>query len=350
MRNRHRANFRGWFCLILLSFLLAACAPSRLEWQERESFLMDTVIRIRVLDEFSSTVLDDIFTRLQEINDRFNRHSEDSDIAQVNRMAGVSSVKVSDETYRLLSRAIDYYHLTNGAFNPAIGALSDLWRISGAGEERMEIPSDSEVKEALKYCDPSFIELKDGAVFLSSPRVVLDLGAMVKGYATDEVVEILERHQVMAAILDLGGNVYVYGEKPGSDTWRIGIANPFTEEHHEAFILQGRDISCVTSGDYERYFVYQGEKYHHIFEGKTGYPVRGELASVSIFSRKSEQADVLSTACFVLGEKASLELLKNWDAEAVFITKSKEIHANEAMFEKIEQESLEEGFSLKRVE
>lgn len=311
---------------------------------------MDTVVRIRVLHESSSPVLNEIFARLQEINDRFNRHSEDSDIARVNRSAGKSSVRVADETYQLLSRAVKYYHLTNGAFNPVLGALADLWNISGAGEKRAEIPSDSDIHKVLKHCSPDFLQFKEGSVFLTSPEAVLDLGAVVKGYATDQVVQILKHHGARAAILDLGGNVYVYGEKPGGGNWRIGIADPFTEEHREALIIGGSDISCVTSGDYERFFIFEGKKYHHIFDEKTGYPVRGELASVTIISGNSEEADVLSTACFVLGENACLDLLKNWDAKAIFITKNREVRANTAILEQIEKESLEKGFSLQRVE
>lgn len=348
MNDKRKMYRRGFFCLIVTTVLLfASCGEQPADWQQREAFLMDTIVRVRVQGD--SSVLDDIFLRLQEIDTRFNRHSENSDISKINRMAGVSSVEVSEEVYHLLSRAIDYYQQTGGAFNPAIGALCDLWKIEGSGTEREIIPTEQEIRQVLKGCDPSSIELRNGTVFVPS-KVVLDLGGLVKGYAADQIVKILEKNKVSAAIIDLGGNIYVYGEKPDRSTWKIGIANPFTEEHHEAFVLNTETLSCVTSGDYERYFIYRGERYHHIFDVKTGYPVQNNLTSVSILSKNSEQADVLSTACFVLGEKEALKLLKNWDVGAIFITKSKEIHAMGDIFEKVESESVGDDFLLKRVE
>lgn len=334
--------------MVLMMLFLVSCDDRSTDWKQREAFLMDTMIRVRVFGDES--VLDDVFLRLKEIDVQFNRHSENSDISRINRKAGVSSVEVSEEVYRLLSRAMEYYRWTDGAFNPAIGALSDLWKIEGSGTERTTIPSEQDIRRVLERCDPSSVELKDGTVFIHTHGVVLDLGGMVKGYAADQIVEILKQRKVSAAVIDLGGNIYVYGKKPDGFEWKIGIADPFTEEHHEAFILNTHALSCVTSGDYERYFTYQGERYHHIFDTKTGYPVRNGLASVSVLSKNSEQADVLSTACFVLGEKKALELLKQFKVEAVFITKSKEIHAMGDIFEKIEEGSVKDDFSLKRVE
>ncbi len=347
MNDKQRMCRRGFFCFLLLLFLVS-CNGRSTDWQQREAFLMDTMVRVRVLA--NESVLDDVFLRLQEIDAQFNRHSENSDISKINQKAGVSSVEVSEEVYRLLSRAMDYCRQTNGAFNPAIGVLSDLWRIEGSGTERTAIPSEQEIQQALEYCDPSSVELKDGTVFIHTNGVVLDLGGIVKGYAADQIVEILKQRKVSAAVIDLGGNIYVYGEKPDGSAWKIGIADPFTEEHREAFVLNTQAFSCVTSGDYERYFTYRGEKYHHIFDTKTGYPARNGLVSVSVLSKNSEQADVLSTACFVLGEKEALELLKPLKVEAVFITETKEIHAMGDIFEKIEKESVKDDFSLKRVE
>jgi len=164
-------------------------------------------------------------------------------------------------------------------------------------------------------------------VFLKKPGMALDLGAIAKGYAADEIEKILLNHKVKAAVIDLGGNVFVFGSKKDKSSWRIGIQNPESERGEYLGIVSGGQMTVVTSGVYERYFIENGKRYHHIMSTQTGFPVDNDLISVSIVSKSSIDADALSTVLFVLGIEKGMEFLKQFpDTYAIFIDKDHNVY------------------------
>lgn len=146
-------------------------------------------------------------------------------------------------------------------------------------------------------------------VRFKKPGVALDLGAIAKGYAADELVRILNAHKVRRASISLGGNVYVYGKKPGGELWNVGIRDPAAPEEN-AFLLKTKNATVVTSGGYERFFEEDGKIYGHIINPATGFPAESGLVSVTIVSQKSMTADALSTSLFVLGMEGAVRLQK----------------------------------------
>lgn len=165
----------------------------------------------------------------------------------------------------------------------------------------------------------------------------LDLGGIAKGYAADVAASIIKEHGNQAAIINLGGNVYAYGEKANGDSFKIGVQNPFSPRGAYLGILSVKDQTVVTSGTYERFFEQDGTVYHHILDPKTGYPVENNLESVTIVTESSMSADALSTMTFVLGLEKGLNLVESLDdVEALFITKDHQLYASSGFLNNFE--------------
>lgn len=278
-------------------------------------FAMDTVCSVNAYEDGTQELYDKIGALLAEMETTFSATRSDSEVSKLNRMMegqskerffayaqndtgsglndkGSGTTKGSgaggkvDHLSRVLSVSKSVYDLTGGALDVTLDPLIKLWDING---ENPKVPSQAQIDQALSQNGFNF-------------------GAVVKGYATDRIVEILEANNVKRAVIDLGGNVYVYGEKPDHSLWTVGIKNPENPTGDPIAKIQTESASVVTSGNYERYFEADGKRYHHILDPKTGWPVDNGLASVSIISKSSFACDILSTTLFVLGEEKSLEL------------------------------------------
>ena len=331
------------FVLIFIMILWAftGCAENKPKGPiSRTEFLMDTVIMLKIYDNSDEKILDEAMDRLIEIDNRMSVDIDTSDVSLVNKHAGIKPVKVSDDVYYVIKQAKEFAQLSNGAYEPTIGPLVELWNIKGTGRrERDSIPTEEQIREKMALVDYSDLELmEDNFVYLNKKGMKLDLGGIAKGYAADEVKRIFKEHGVGNAIIDLGGNIYVLGERENGEPWKIGVQDPFQVTGNYIGILNAKDSSIVTSGNYERYFEYKGKRYHHIIDAKTGYPSDNEVSGVSIISDKSIEGDALSTALFVLGVEEGTKLMdKLEDIDAIFITKDQKA---------IIQEKLKDRFAL----
>jgi thiamine biosynthesis lipoprotein len=245
---------------------------------------------------------------------------------------------VNAETIAVMERALYYAEQSDGAFDPTVGPLVKLW---GIGTETPRLPSQDEIAQALSlvnWRDVS-IEPESGTLFLKRPGMALDLGAIAKGYAADEVARILAKAGIPGAIIDLGGNIFAYGLKNPNEPaapWRIGVQNPLDTRGAYLGILELQNKSVVTSGVYERYADIDGILYHHILSTCDGYPVQNGLLSVTIIANSSIESDALSTTVFVLGYEQGRALVERMDGvEALFVFEDKTIRATsgaQAMF------------------
>ena len=295
-----------------------------------EQFLLGTYVRIRVYDEGKEAALKPAFDRVKELGDKITINQKGSEIDEVNEQAGIKPVKVSDDVYTLVKRAYEYSQDSQGGFDMAIGAITQLWRI---GFDDARKPSQEEIDQALKLVDYHKIELNDQekTVYLKEKGMIIDLGAIAKGYITDEVVKVLKKQGVTTAIVDLGGNVYVLGHSPRGENqdWTVGIQDPNMARGSVLGSIKERNKTLVTSGIYERYLEVDGKKYHHLFDPKTGYPFDNDIASVTIITDKSIDGDGLSTAVFSMGVKKGLEYVEselNNGTEAIFVTKDDKVY------------------------
>ncbi len=292
----------------------------------RTDFVLGTVCTIRLIDGGNANTLSEAFARLRSIEDHMSANKDGTEIAQINANAGKEPVKVSEDTFYVITKALEYARLTNGAFDPSVGPLVRLWNIGNGGEK---VPPEREIlaAKALVGWQQVVMDAATRKVFLKKPGMRLDLGAIAKGYAADEVAKILIAHKVKAAVVDLGGNVLVFGSKKDKSPWRVGIQNPESARGEYLGIATGAQMTVVTSGVYERYFIQDGKRYHHILSTETGWPVDNGLVSVSIISKSSIDADALSTSLFILGIEKGMALLKNFpDTYAVFIDKDKKVY------------------------
>ena len=310
---------RVFTLFIVLSML---CGCSSLKNSSQDFFAMDTFMNIWVWSSSKSdadTILSNAQKKVNELSNRLSRQISSSSIAKLNSANG-EPVTLDDDAYNALKQAVELAKFTNGAFDPTTAVLSDLW---GIGTDSPTVPSDEQITEALTHVGyENIVFLEDNQVkLLNGAQVVL--GAIGKGYATDLVTK-----DISTPILaSLGGNIGAYGENPNSDNglWSIGLADPDNNSSYIASI-KIKDLSIVTSGDYERYFEQDGVRYHHIFDPKTGYPAQNELRAVTVIDRNSTRADALTTALLVMGLDEGIKFCKDNDINAVFITKEHKIY------------------------
>ena len=300
--------------------------------EPRTQTAMDTLCTVNAFEDGTKKLYDEIFERLAQIEKEFSATLPDSEISQINSMAGISAVQTNEEVLNVMDFALKTAWISDGAFTPAAGPLVDLW---GINTDHQRIPSQAEINKALELVDFGCVGLSRDSVFLRKAGMKVNLGGIVKGFAADEVCKILKKHNVKKAVVDLGGNIYVYGKKSDGSKWTVGIKNPDSPSSAPLLRLCINENSVVTSGSYERFFEADGKKYHHIFNPATGFPADSGIVSATVISPSSIAADALSTATFVLGVEKSFKLLDKFkkefgtDISFVFICKYGSVFASE---------------------
>ncbi|UJF15754.1 FAD:protein FMN transferase [Jeotgalibaca sp. MA1X17-3] len=340
--QKKKLSLVGVLTLILIFF--SACGSNdsnqtllQQPYEDTE-FLMGTYVTLRIYDEEKEAVLEKGFNRVKDLADRLSGETQESEITAVNKAAGENSVVLSEDIYDLVKYAADYTAESKGEFDYAIGPITDLWRI---GFDDARKPEQVEIDEALKLVDYKSVELndKEHSVFLKKEGMMLDLGAIAKGYMADEIHELFEEEGVTTAIIDLGGNVFVMGGSPSRDGefWNVGVQDPLGNRGESIGSTKQTNQSIVTSGIYERYLEVDGKLYHHLMDPDVGYPFENEIAGISIISEKSVDGDALSTLVFGLGLEAGLEYVNQRDGvEAVFISKDKDIYLSDGLKDNFE--------------
>ncbi len=305
---------------------------------------MNTFMTLKTYGKNAAEANLKVKARICELESYFSTTLAESDVFKINNSNGDYEF-LHDETARFALYALEMAKKTGGALNPAIYPIVKAWGFT-TGEYK--IPSESEILSILPYTDFSKIQIEEMAnpenAEKSAKKIILhrqdgmmiDFGAVAKGFAGDEAVKILKSYGIDSAILDLGGNIVALGAKLDGTEWNVGIKNPWGGENPVAGI-KIKNQCVVTSGGYERFFVgSDGKKYIHIFDGKTGFPVENELESVSVVSESGAYADSLSTALFVMGTEKAIDFWKsNRDFDMILITKDKRILYTKSLDEKI---------------
>ena len=295
--------------IIIFSICFASCERTA---DPRTEALMGTVCTVNAYEDGTKSLYDELFARLHEIDETFSVTIDSSEISAINKAAGERSVSVSSDTAYVVRSALAFAELTGGAFDPTVGPLVKIW---GINTDHARVPAQSEIDAVLPLINWRDVSVADdNTVMLKRRGMALDLGGIVKGYAADELTKILKARKVRRAIVDLGGNIFVYGKKKDGSPWRVGIKDPKDPEGVPAIVLNVANSTIVTSGVYERFFTENGVRYHHILDVKTGYPAASGLLSSTIVCESSMAADALSTSVFVLGKKSGMELLRRMQA------------------------------------
>jgi len=285
----------------------------------RSEIMLGTVCRVTIYDKPQEEAFKAAFQRISEIEAKMSLKKEASEINKINAKAGLDFVEVSSDTFKVIAKALEIASLSTGAFDPTVGPLVGAWDIGGDNPRR---PSESEIDSLLPLINYKDVELdfSNNSVKLAKEGMILDLGGIAKGFAADEVAKTLREYNVEKAIINLGGNILVMGNKIDQSPWKIGVQNPDAERGGHVIVLDLEDQTLVTSGPYERFFILDGVVYHHILDPETGYPVITDLTSASIVTTESMTADALSTAIYVLGLQKGLDLIESLSGvEAIFI-------------------------------
>lgn len=284
---------------VCLMVMLSGCSTTKEESVSATGFYFDTVIQIQITHREAEELKNQVFQLCQELELIFDKTVPDSELYRLNHRQ-VQQVEVSDSLAKVISIGLEYSEKTQGAFDITICPVTDLWDFQS---EDPKIPSEEEVRQALDKVDYKKVHINGNTVSFDSPDIQLDLGALAKGYAADEVKEYLVSQGVASGYLNFGGNVQTIGCRTDGYKWNIGIQKPFSDRGTVLDIVEVQDQSVVSAGVYERYFEYEGKLYFHIIDPKTGYPVKTDLDQMTVICSESVIGDVLSTCCILLGEE-----------------------------------------------
>ncbi|MGN1457350.1 MAG: FAD:protein FMN transferase [Acutalibacteraceae bacterium] len=288
-------------------------------------FALGTVNTLTVFDKDSKQALQKAKKRVSELNNMFSVFASQSEVSVINNYAGKKSVKVSGETFHLIEKSVEYSILTDGYFDITISPVSMLWK---KALKTKTIPSESQIQRAAGYINYRDIltDSCSNSVMLKKQGQQIDLGAIAKGYAADEIRRIFTENNIFDAVINLGGTVINMGQSR-----KVGIQNPFLKTGTPFAYITVQDKAVVSSGLYEQSFTKDGKIYHHIISPKTAYPSDSELMGVTLVGDNAEKLDALSTAVFIMGTEKALNLINKLNIDAVFITKEKKVFATNGL-------------------
>ncbi len=292
---------------------------------ERESFGLGTIIRLTVYGSDKAKLdaaIDDSMREIVRLENLLSVNIPSSDISKINEAAGKNAVSINIETGELIKKAVQWAEASDGAFDPTIGTIVKLW---GIGTKTEHVPGHKEIINARKGVNYRFVGIKtlNGECLVSvAAGQSIDLGAIAKGWIADKIALILKERGISCALIDLGGNIVVVGKSPKGELWKLGLQDPVKPRGEYFAVIDAEDISVVTSGPYERFFIKDGVRYHHIFDPATGSPSQSDLSSVTVVNKNSADADALCTMFFVLGfDKSAAFLRKHKDIQAVLVVR-----------------------------
>ena len=299
----------------------------------RNTITMGTAASFTVYGSNGSENIDGMLKLIDSLDkDVLSWRSADSEIYRVNTTYKPDEdITVSSEFAGVLKQTLDISRAHDDLLDITIRPLADVW---GIEDGRTEIPSQADIDSALRLVDVSKVSVDGDTLRISEPGMMLDLGAVGKGYGCDMAAEYLKGTDAAGACVALGGSIVVYGSKPDGTAWKVGVKDPRAGEGTTMGVISfgdGETAFVSTSGDYERYVEVDGVRYHHILDPRTGSPAHSDVAAVTIVTKDGFLSDALSTACFVLGQEEGQKLLEKYDAEGLFIDHEGTITMTEGM-------------------
>lgn len=320
--------------LLVLSFLLCGCSEKASEpvgindtaKETKNIFAMNTYITLTAYGETAETALDESESRIREIDSLLSVTDESSELYAINHSKG-TAVTLSTDTENVLSFALEMAKKTNGALEPTIYPVLTAW---GFTTESYQIPAQEKIDQLMQSVDFQKVQIENHTLALPE-GMQLDLGAVAKGYAGDEIANILKNSGVTSAIVNLGGNVQTIGTRPDGSMWRVGLKAPDADSH--IGILEVSDCAVITSGSYQKYFTGEdGKQYHHIIDPATGRPAESGLVSVTVIGKEGKLCDALSTALFVMGLEDAISYWRQYgNFEMILLTDKDEIYITEGL-------------------
>lgn len=325
MRMRRSLLF---FVIVLI---ICGCKGRSPSVYKRSQMLMGTIVEITAIsadEDKANLAITAGFKEIKRLEEMMSTYIEESEVSKANKGSGIEWVKIDPELVDVIKTSLKVSELTGGGFNISIGPAIKLWK---AGEEN-HIPSEDELEKIKSIIDFKEISLDEGKgmLFLKKAGMKIDLGGIAKGYAADRAEKIIKDAGINDGIIAVAGDLKVFGKRPDKKPWKIGIRHPRKEGVILAEVeLENEAIS--TSGDYERFFIKDGVRYHHILDPITLQPAK-ECQSVTIITRYGITADALATGVFVMGVEKGMELIENLpDVEGAIVDKEGKVHLSSGL-------------------
>jgi thiamine biosynthesis lipoprotein len=291
-------------------FMIYGCQGGDERLFKETKIVMGTVVEITVAHRSEATAraaMIEAMGELQRVDDLMSHYKPGSMVSEINREGASRKIQVEEGVFQLLREALSISRASQGAFDATILPVSELWGFNNGGM----VPQPDMIANKLNLVGYDGIDLDESKLTVGLKRIGmgLDLGAIAKGWAVDRAVEKIMSRGIENAIIDAGGDLRIIGGRPGKGFWRIGVQHP-RESGALLVAFDLRDTAIVTSGDYERFFVADGVRYHHILDPATGQPARG-CQSVTVLAATAAEADACATAAFVLGPEKGLAFLRS---------------------------------------
>lgn len=263
--------------------------------------------------------------RLVQINQRMSTYDPESELSRFNRLNNNDWFSVSPETAKVVATALEIAERTSGAFDPTVGPVVNLWGF-GPDKSRMVLPEEEEIATALARVGYENVSVRSNppALKKSNPEIYLDLSGIAKGYASDEISELLEKLGYADSMVEIGGEVRTRGAKADGLPWRIGVERPDAAGRQVYAAVNLDNAGMATSGDYRNFFEHEGIRYSHTIDPFTGRPVQHSLAAVSIISTNCMDADALATAVLVMGDEKGYDWCVKEGVSAMFLVREGE--------------------------
>ncbi|MGB9614148.1 MAG: FAD:protein FMN transferase [Fervidobacterium sp.] len=291
--------------LVLSAIYLIFISGKTGQYKDYEDYIFGTYVRIKIASKVNtSTISKAVFKEMKRLESKYDAYSQDSVLYKINHSQ--DWVDVDDETLSLIDLALKLANQTEGAFDPGLGRVVDLWGFSQFTQKSatgsFRVPTVSEISEAAALSGYKKISIDYIKKRIKTNGAWIDLGGMLKGYALKRAYQIAKEYDPNChGFIETGGQIMILGPKYNKTNWVIGIRNPRGQPGENIKLVYMKSGSIATSGDYERYFIVDGVRYHHIIDPKTGYPSKGAV-SATIISEDPVVADAFSTAAFVLGK------------------------------------------------
>jgi thiamine biosynthesis lipoprotein len=313
-------KYLPWFTLTAL--LCSAQSPALAAWQQQQRDMMGTRVSVELWhddDEVAATCSARVFSEMDRIDALMSTYRDDSEVSRINHNASIEAVRVSDELLYLLRRSIHFSEVSAGAFDITYASIGYAYDY-----RKQQRPSDQVVAQKLPAIDYRHIELREGKVRFNNSAVRIDLGGIAKGYAVDRAIDILQQCGIGMAMVSAGGDSRIIGDRDGRP-WVIGIRHP-RDPQGIALRLPISDSAISTSGDYERFYVENGERVHHIINPSTGRSAGGSW-SATVTGPDAMTTDALSTTIFILGAVEGLALVESLEGiDAIIIDGNGKVH------------------------
>ena len=308
----------------LLNPVLAEQADHKDHVMTRVRSLMGTEVVVKLHSQNqgeADSAFRAVFDEFERLEGMMSSYIPTSGVSKINRMASAVAVETDRELFELLEKSIYFSVLTEGAFDITFSSVGMLWDF-----RKGIVPSPEAIQEIISRVNYKNIRLDKAkhTIRMTRKGMSIGLGGIGKGYAVDRAISILSDHGFHNAMVMAGGDTVIRGKK-GDEPWTVGLRDPRHKDRILA-VLPLEDIAISTSGDYERFFVLDGIRYHHILNPKTGYPARAST-SVTILAPEASTSDPLATAIFVMGPTRGMELINRiQDVEAIIIDPEGDLH------------------------